>query len=61
MSEKTYYEDEMRRILPVDEYGISIQIKTSSGSTKWLTLNAESFQAFNAIIVPTLFASPQKG
>ena len=45
MPEKyNYYKDEMTRILPVDQYGVSIQIRTTKGHTKWLNLNPESFQ-----------------
>jgi phytoene dehydrogenase-like protein len=46
MSEKSnYYKDEMARILPVDQYGVLIQIKTTVGHTKWLALNPSSFQS----------------
>lgn len=44
-----YYKEEMKRILPADEYGISIQIRTTKGYTKWLALNAESFKIFQEI------------
>lgn len=45
MPEKfNYYKEEMTRILPVDEYGVSIQIRTTKGYTKWLALNPESFR-----------------
>jgi len=45
MPEKyNYYRDEMSRILPVDQYGVSIQIRTNVGHTKWMALNPQSFQ-----------------
>ena len=33
----------MVRLLPVDQYGVSFQIRSALGHTKWLQLNPESF------------------
>lgn len=38
----TYYADELNRLLPADEYGISFQFSSNKGKTKWITLNDES-------------------
>lgn len=61
MAEKyNYYREEMKRVLPIDQYGISIQIRTTTGNTKWLALNAESLRVFNEVIVPAIPA-PTEG
>ena len=62
MPEKyNYYRDEMQRILPIDQYGISIQIRTSSGKTKWMSLNRESLKILNEVIVPVLPVPTEEG
>jgi len=38
----TYYAEELNRLLPADEYGISFQFSSNKGKTKWITLNDES-------------------
>lgn len=41
----TYYHDQMKRLVPVDEFKVSIKMRSSSGETHWMELNAESFLA----------------
>jgi hypothetical protein len=38
----SYYDSELKQLLPIDEYGISFQMKAGNKSTKWITLNRES-------------------
>jgi hypothetical protein len=47
-----YYKEEMTRIIPVDQYGVSIQIRTTVGYTKWLQLNPESFKSLQETFFP---------
>jgi hypothetical protein len=35
----------MKRLVPVDEFKVSIKMRSSSGETHWMELNAESFLA----------------
>lgn len=42
---KTYYQDQMKRLYPVDEFKVSIMMRSTSGETNWLTLNADCFTA----------------
>lgn len=39
---QVYYRDEIQKVLPADKYGIQIQLTSSKGKTKWLTLNVDS-------------------
>ena len=48
--EESYYSDELKNLLPIDEYGIKMVLHSSSGKTKFLSLNAESFKDFNDFI-----------
>lgn len=49
-----YYREEMTRVIPVDQYGMSFQLRTTRGTTKWMLLNGESLRVFNEVIVPAL-------
>ena len=40
-----YYQDQMERLVHVDRYKASIKIKSTSGETKWMELNADCFTA----------------
>ena len=54
VEEYNYYREEMSRLLPVDQYGFSFQIRTTRGTTKWLALNPDSLRIFNELIVPAM-------
>ena len=45
-------------MIPVDQYGMSFQLRTTKGTTKWMALNAESLRVFNEVLVPAL---PDRG
>jgi hypothetical protein len=40
-----YYDEEAKSLLPIDQYGVSIKMRSTKGETKWLQLNEESFKA----------------
>ena len=42
---RTYYIDQMKRLNPVDEFKVSIKIRSTSGETNWMELNADCFTA----------------
>lgn len=46
----SYYEDELNSILPIDEYGVSIQLRSNGRSTKWMRLNEECVTALKGFI-----------
>jgi hypothetical protein len=54
-----YYKDEMARILPVDQYGVSIKIRTQVGQTKWLALNPDCFKNLQEIFKEQITAEGQ--
>lgn len=37
-----YVRDQMKKIVPVDEYGAQIKIKSHAGETHWLSLDKEN-------------------
>jgi len=39
-----YIEAQMKRLLPIDKYGIRIQLSSSSGKTNWIDVNKEILQ-----------------
>jgi hypothetical protein len=41
----TYYQDQMKRLVPVDDFKASIKVRSSSGETNWMELNADCFKA----------------
>ena len=36
-----YYTSELNKLLPLDEYGVTIQLKGSGRETKWMNLTIE--------------------
>lgn len=43
MKEKyCYVKEELKKLLPVNEYGVSIKLRSDSGETKWLLLDNEA-------------------
>ena len=40
-----YYNDEIKSVLPVDQYGVSFKVRSTTGETKWLEFNHQSYQA----------------
>jgi hypothetical protein len=44
-SEYNYYEKELKQLFPIDEFGVSFQMKAGNKSTKWITLNSKSILA----------------
>jgi len=45
-----FYDAEAKCLLPIDQYGVSIKMRSTSGETKWLQLNEESFKAVSYIL-----------
>ena len=48
-----YYDEQVRRLLPIDEYGVRIKLESGlerGGETKWMELNEESFKAVSYIL-----------
>ena len=41
----TYYQDQMKNLVPVDEFKVSIKMQSTNGETKWMELNADCFMA----------------
>jgi len=37
-----YVNDQMKKIVPVDEYGVQIKVKSHAGETHWLSLDKEN-------------------
>lgn len=50
ISEVNYYLRELKKILPIDKYGATIVISSTSGKTKHLSLNRSFIKAFNSFI-----------
>lgn len=46
-----YYRDQIKSILPEDEYGVRVQMQSSRGSTKWMNLNKDFFEALDSLRV----------
>ncbi len=44
---ENYYAKELSKLLPIDEYGVRIQLSSSNGQTKWIALNRESIKELN--------------
>ena len=49
-SAKRYYDSELKSLLPIDEYGISFQMRSGGKSTKWITFNRDSLTALENFI-----------
>lgn len=45
LKQANYYEDELQNLLPVDQYGVQIVLKTTKGKTKNMDLNKQCFEA----------------
>jgi len=45
-----YYLDELKQIITDDEYGYTIQVTSSKGKTKFMSLNRESEKAFEKFL-----------
>ncbi len=43
-----FKDKEIKSVLPVDKFGAQIQIKSSSGQTKWMTIDDELLKAISA-------------
>lgn len=43
-----YKEDEVARLLPVDKYGVQVQLRAGGNATKWMLLDEELLNAINA-------------
>jgi len=39
-----YTAEQMKQLLPVDQYGIQIKMKSTSGETKWLTIAPKGYE-----------------
>ena len=40
-----YYYSQLEKLLPIDEYGITIKVRSTNGQTNELNLNEESLKA----------------
>lgn len=49
-----YVTDQLQQLVPVDEYGIQIQLTSTKGKTKWMTLTKENQQEYLNKIVPAI-------
>jgi hypothetical protein len=46
----SYYKSELNNVLPIDDYGCTIKIKSSKGESKWLNVNSDFVKAFNEFV-----------
>ena len=54
MSDYDYVNEQLQRLVPVDEYGIQIKLTSTTGETKWMTLTKENQQEYLSKIVPAI-------
>jgi hypothetical protein len=45
-----YYLSELRKLLPINEYGAQLQVTSSNGKTKWMNLNRQLVTALMDIV-----------
>ncbi len=45
----SYYRDEIKSILPEDEYGVQVQMSSTKGKTKWMNINKDFFKALESL------------
>jgi len=48
--DKSYYESEINKLLPLDEYGVHIKLTSTQGNTKSLLLNKVSFNVIKSLL-----------
>ena len=46
----SYQEDQIKRILPADEFGVKIQLSSSKGKTKWMGFGKDVFKAMKSLL-----------
>jgi carbonic anhydrase len=46
-----YYNEQVKYLLPIDEYGVQIKMTSTKGGTKWMPLNDESFKAVTDVLI----------
>ena len=44
--EDSYLKDQLQNLLPIDEYGVSLKMSSTSGNTKYLTINENNVENF---------------
>jgi len=38
----SYYEEELKHVIPIDKYGLHVKFRNTTGETKWFMINQES-------------------
>lgn len=44
-----YYRNEIKSILPEDQYGTKVKFQTTNGETKWMNVNEDFFDALDSL------------
>ena len=52
-----YVNEQLQRLVPVDQYGIQIKLTSTTSETKWMTLTKENQQEHLNKIVPAIQAA----
>lgn len=51
MSEHNYYDEQVKYLLPIDEFGVQIKMTSTKGETKWMPLNDKSFKTVTDALI----------
>ena len=49
-----YVNEQLQQLVPVDQYGIQVQLTSTTGKTKWMTLTKENQQEYLSKIVQAI-------
>lgn len=50
LKQSDYAESELKKLLPLDEYGIKVQFYSSKGKTKWMDLTKDKIKTLTNFI-----------